>query len=65
MYIQKVIFKRNRDSKWEKGLYVGETDNSIKGVFLDTEFNPIPKDENGCSVWDYKADLEQCFELKY
>lgn len=65
MYIQRVIFKRTKDSEWEKGLYVGETYNSEKGVFLDVNYNPLPKETNGCSVWDYQADLEQCFELRY
>lgn len=64
MYIQNVIFKRTKDSGWEKGVYVGETDNSKKSIFLDVNYNPLPKDAKGYSVWDYQADLEQCFELR-
>ena len=30
MFIESCRFKRDKDSEWEKGLYIGETDNCEK-----------------------------------
>lgn len=47
MFIENCRFKRDKDSEWEKGLYIGETDNCEKSVILDKDYSPV-KD-----VYDY------------
>lgn len=58
MYIESIKFKREKNSEWEKGYYVGETDNCENSVILDKNFRPLQRDENGCDVWDYGIDVE-------
>lgn len=54
MYISSIKFKRDEISEWESGFYVGETDNCENSVILDSRYKPVEKDEDGCSVWDYR-----------
>ena len=64
MYVESVKFTRTEDSEVEEGFYIGETDNSEKGVFLDKDYNPLPKDEDGCSVYRYWANLENHIQIR-
>jgi hypothetical protein len=63
MFIESIKFKRTKDSNWERGYYIGETDNASKSVILDANYIPLEKDEDGCSVWDSHTDTNKwiCF----
>lgn len=65
MFVQSIIFKRMEYSNWEKGYYIGETDNCDKSVILDSNYKPLEKDENGCDVWDYKPDIENPINIRF
>lgn len=41
MYIESIQFKRKKNSKWEKGLYVGKTCECEDSVILDSHFQPV------------------------
>lgn len=49
MHIESCQFKRTKDSSWEGGLYIGETDNNMKSVILDKNFKPVT------GVFDYRS----------
>ena len=49
MHIESCQFKRTKDSSWESGLYIGETDNNVKSVILDKTFKPVT------GVFDYRS----------
>ena len=51
MYIESIIFKREKDSEWEQGYYIGKTsDNNENNILIDKNFNPILN-----SIWDLKT----------
>jgi hypothetical protein len=64
MFVESIVFKRKKDSDWERGYYVGDTDNSEKSVILDMNYNPLEKDEENCSVWDYHTDTTNWIQLR-
>nr|WP_308545680.1 hypothetical protein [uncultured Lachnoclostridium sp.] len=65
MYVESVGFKRTKESEWERGYYVGDTDNSEKSVFLDSNYNVIPRDKLGVlQIWDYKVDTENWIQFR-
>lgn len=47
MYVESIKFQRTKISEWERGYYIGDTDNSKKSVFLDSNYNVIPRDKLG------------------
>lgn len=55
MYIQSIEFKREQDSKWENGYYIGKYENCDNSVFLDENYKPILDKNEKLSdkVWDY------------
>lgn len=52
MFIESIRFKRDKDSDWEKGLYIGETDNCENSVILDAKFQPLE------TAWNYETDVK-------
>lgn len=64
MFVESIKFKREYGSEWEDGYYVGETDNCKNSVILDAKYQPLPKDENGCSVWDYKSNIDHWIQFR-
>lgn len=64
MYVESIRFKRTEFSNWERGYYVGDTDNSNKSVILDKEYKPLPYDKEGFRVWDYHTDTENWIQLR-
>lgn len=64
MYIQAIEFKKTKESEWERGYYIGNTDNSDKSTFLDKNYQPLNKDQEGCCFWDYRADLNNRIEFR-
>ena len=64
MYIESIEFKREKDSQWERGYYVGETDNCKNSVLLDSKYQPIKNSEESCGVWDYRTDTENWIQLR-
>lgn len=64
MYIESIKFKREDKSEWERGYYVGETDNCKNSVILDANYQPIERDNEGCGVWDYHTDTENWIQLR-
>lgn len=55
MYIESIEFKREENSQWEKGYYVGRYDNCDSSIFLDKNYQPILDKNEKLSdkVWDY------------
>lgn len=51
MHIESCQFKRTKESSWENGLYVGETDNNMKSVILDKNFRPV------VGMFDYRTGI--------
>jgi hypothetical protein len=65
MFIQTVKFKREKNSDWESGFYIGRCDNDIvdKSIFLDKNYQVVTKDKDGFQVWDAKYDLDRDITL--
>lgn len=65
MYVESIKFQRTKISEWERGYYIGDTDNSKKSVFLDSNYNVIPRNELGVlQIWDYKVDTENWIQFR-
>jgi hypothetical protein len=64
MFVESIQFKRTKESEWERGYYVGDTDNSNKSVVLDINYIPLHKDEEGCNCWDYHTDTENWIQFR-
>lgn len=64
MYVESIKFKREKDSEWERGYYIGDTDNSEKSVILDKDYKPLDRDMNGCSIWDYCTDITNWIQFR-
>lgn len=64
MYVESILFKREKESEWEKGYYVGDTDNSDKSVILDINYVPLRKDEDGSSCWDCRINIENRIQFR-
>lgn len=65
MFVESIKIKRTKDSKWERGYYIGDTDNSKNSTFLDSNYQPILRDENGAlQIWDYKIDMENWIKFR-
>lgn len=64
MFVESIKFKREPDSDWERGYYVGDTDNSSKSILLDEDYTPLECDEFGHTVWDYKPDTENWIQFR-
>lgn len=58
MYIESIKFKREKGSEWENGYYIGRYQNHNDSVILDSNYQPLNKDEKGCSVWDLHSNLD-------
>ena len=43
MFIEGIKFKRNKDSEWENGYYIGENEDSDKSVIIDCNYVPVNK----------------------
>jgi hypothetical protein len=44
MFVESIKFKREENSEWERGYYIGQTDNCDKSVILDSNYKPLDKD---------------------
>lgn len=65
MYVENIKFQRTKISEWERGYYIGDIDNSKKSVFLDSNYNVIPRDKLGVlQIWDYKVDTENWIQFR-
>ena len=64
MYIESIVFKREESSEWEKGYYIGDTDNSSRSIIVDKNYNPLTKDEKGSSCWDYRTDIDNWLTIR-
>ncbi|GAA0083337.1 hypothetical protein [Clostridium sp. CTA-6] len=58
MYIETIKFKREEKSEWEEGYYIDKYENCNDSIILDKNYQPIGKDEKGCSVWNYQSNLD-------
>ena len=58
MFVESILFKREKHSKWEEGYYIGATDNCDNSVILDRNYVPLMRDENGCLCWDYHPNVD-------
>lgn len=69
MFVESIRFKRTERSEWEKGYYIGETDNSRKSVILDKNYVPITdysheNEEDNKYVWDYHTDTDKWIQFR-
>ena len=66
MYLKTVEFKREKDSEWEKGFYIGRREYERKDmcVYLDQNYQPIERGLNGFQIWDYRYDTERRLTLE-
>lgn len=64
MFVESIRFKKTEESEWERGYYVGKTDNCEKSVILDLNYKPLEKGRDGCDVWDYHTDTENWIQLR-
>lgn len=64
MFVESIKFKREENSEWERGYYIGQTENCDKSVILDANYKPLDKDQDGCSVWDYRTDTNNWIHLR-
>lgn len=55
MHVESIEFKRTANSPWERGYYVGNCENSDSSTILDKDYQPLPKNETGWEVYNYKA----------
>jgi hypothetical protein len=49
MIFKTIEFKREKDSKWEKGYMIEQGDNDL---FLGSKLNPVIDRENDRRVWE-------------
>jgi hypothetical protein len=63
MYIEAIKFKRQKDSEWESGYYIGKYENCEDSVILDAHYQPINKDEKGYRVWNYHSNSDNRIHL--
>lgn len=65
MFVESIKIKRTKDSKWERGYYIGDTDNSKNSTFLDSNYQPILRDEMGVlQIWDYHIDVDNWIQFR-
>lgn len=65
MYLARVEFKREENSKFEKGYYIGKWENTKEeGTYLDSKFQALPRDEEGYQVWASWLDMDDLLELR-
>lgn len=64
MYLESIKFKRTKVSEWERGYYLGDTDNSDKSIIVDSNFKEVPKDETGCRTWNYCTDTANWIQYR-
>jgi hypothetical protein len=64
MFLESIKFKREKDSEWERGYYIGKTDNSEMSVILDRNYKPVPRDAKGCDCWDYITDTDKWMQFR-
>ena len=65
MYVESIKFKRTKDSKWERGYYIGDTDNSMDSTLLDSKYQPLLRNEKGhLNIWDYTTDLDNWIQFR-
>lgn len=55
MVVKSIVFKREENSKWENGWYIGAEENSDKrGIYLDKDYQPIKTNNENNLLWDIK-----------
>lgn len=60
MYIESIKYQENEGSEWKKGFYIGKYGSSSnKSTILDENYQPLPKNTNGCQVWDFRSDTDK------
>lgn len=64
MYVESIIFKRTKESDWEKGYYIGSTENSEHSIILDKNYVPLKKNEKGFSCWDCKTNIHDWIQFR-
>lgn len=65
MFVEGIKIKITKDSEWERGYYIGDTDNSNNSTFLDSNYQPILRDENNIlKIWDYCTDLDNWIQFR-
>ena len=63
MYIKGIVFKREEDSEWEEGYYVGEYENCENSIILDERFQPAVDSNN--MVLDYKPNIRKPLTINF
>lgn len=58
VYLCNIVFRKNEDSKWENGIYIGDGKHSDFCIFLDKYYNPVDIGD------DFQVMLRDDLELK-
>lgn len=62
MYIESIKYQEKKGSEWKEGFYIGKYNGySDKSTILDENCQPLPRDENGCQVWDFVPNVDKRF----
>lgn len=64
MYVQSIKYQTTERGEWRRGYYIGDTDNSKNSTFLDENYQPLPKNEEGFQVWDYHTDVDNWIQFR-
>lgn len=64
MYVQSIKYQLEERGEWERGYYIGDTDNSENSTFLDKNYQPLKRDESGCAVWNYRTDTDNWIQFR-
>lgn len=61
MYLEAINFKRTKESSYEQGFYIGryECDDLEHSIFLDKNYQELPRDGQGYQVYNFKKDYEK------
>ncbi|MBU5333581.1 hypothetical protein KQI61_15385 [Anaerocolumna aminovalerica] len=59
MFVESIKFQREQGSEWERGYYIGDTDNSNKSTILDANYKPVLE-----RLWDYHTDTDNWVQLR-
>ncbi|CZT58067.1 hypothetical protein CDFC105_100922 [Clostridioides difficile] len=62
LYLARMQVKREENTKVESRYMIG--DGFTNSCFLDEDFNPLSKDKDGFSLYDYRLDFKNPLELK-
>jgi hypothetical protein len=59
MFVESIKFQREKGSEWERGYYIGESDNSSKSCILDANYKPILE-----QLWGFHTNVDNRIQFR-